>query len=225
MIGGIIFLIYIIASSANRATIPASRGMSASFTHDLVGAVLRLRNGRYYTRLLADLIASADFGEPETRARAVAAIAGKIFEEDIKQAYLETWRAHREPNSLADYGERLVQRAWDQMDVDASVVNVSTDGKAVEYQTEAQDQDIDPEGECLLFVLLTVPSGYLRNLQDGDTAEVKRFLKMVQSSPPEQNGAFYVWFVPDRGASVPTEEAMRLYTKAYQTLKMGVGRD
>lgn len=225
MIGGIVFLIYIIANSANRARVPSSGGMASSFTHDLVGAVLRLRNGRHYTRLMADLIGSADFGEPETRARAAASIAGKIFVEDIKQAYLETWRAHREPNALADYGERLVQRAWDQMDVDASVVNVSTDGEAVEYQTEAQDKDIDPEGECLIFLLLTIPSGYLRNLQDGDTAEVKRFLKMIQSSPPERNSAFYIWFVPDKGASVPAEEAERLYTKAYQTLKMGVGRD
>jgi hypothetical protein len=225
MIGGIIFLIYIIANSANRASIPRSSGMATSFTHDLVGAVLRLRNGRYYTRLLGDLVGASDFSEPGTRAQAAATIAGKIFEEDIQRAYLETWRAHREPNSLAEYGERLVQRAWDQMDVDASVVNVATEDKAVEYQTEAQDKDLDPEGECLLLLLLTVPSGYLRNLQDGDTAEVKRFLKMIQSNLPEQNSAFYVWFVPDKGASVPAEEAERLYTKAYQTLKMGVGRD
>lgn len=219
--GGIALLIFLAIYAASR-----SGGLTTTvFTHDLVGAVLRLRNGRYYTRKIGELLESADFSEPALRAKAAQRVAETIFPDDLVRAYLETWRARRPPDMLAQHGERLTQRAWDQMDVDASVVNLATDGKAVEYEGSPQDVEADPEGECVLFLLMTVPSGSLRDLRDGDRSELLRFLNLLKQNPPEENGAFYVWFVPDRGASMLPEESERLYNKAVTTLKMGVGRE
>ncbi len=226
-IGFIVFIVVTSALAANQANRRryARSNWATLDEYDLVAGVYLLKNGRSYTRRLGQMIAAASFEDPSARANAAKTIGEILFHEDIVRAYLETWRAHRDGDYLSRYGEKLAQRAWDLMVVDASVVNVATDGEAVEYSGESQDKDEVIDGEALIFLMAIVPTGWMQDLRDGGATEAIKFRDALINRPIEHNAALYVWFVPDQGASMKPERAEELFNAAVNALKMGVGRD